>query len=198
VVAEPVITVNYEMHYEILTCPDFSIDEVNEIMDIVEPIFLQTFGIKLIRQTSTTTTALTQRDGCELPDDMACDDICRRINMCRRRHHKSSNHFITVNMGDRNRSVFKFVNYALCFLGTNNNHRPVSGLSDPWGDTMIVSFYARDMEQIVAHEISHLFGATDGGCTDYDCVMYEESIVTIHDRWCDFHDAQIRTGIHLR
>ena len=196
----------FRMDYNILVNTGFSTATAQGYVNQVAPAFLNTFQIQLVRQNTSTVTALNQRAGCNRQSSQGCAHHsivpqldCGPNASCRNAHHRSGGHFLRVNQGNRTRANFKFVNYRLCFLWEDGSgrHDDVYGLAFILGDTMIVTSQTNHPNAVTAHEISHLFGATDGGCNPTQhCVMRIGA--TEHNLWCNVHRDQILAGRHNR
>jgi len=183
----PIVTMNYN----ILVNSWVSHFEAQTIVNDVKPAFMNTFNIHLARGTTTTEQALNQRPGCLKTLNIACSAACGPINECRTRHHRSGNYFVSVRRGTPTRSNFKFVNFRMCSYRYDESvHIVGNGFANArGGDTIIASTQSDNVRRTTAHEISHLFGATDGNCSHRRCVM--TSGAPYHDLWCDFHRNQI-------
>jgi hypothetical protein len=156
--------------------------------------------------TLSTINTFNERAGCTVPivnRTSVCDenDGCGDNDRCRQEHHRSGNHFLRVNQGDRNMSIFKFVNFPICSYRGDGDHIPVNGLAFMLGDTTLTTSRSDNPERTTAHEISHLFGAEDNTatttvCSSPECVMTRGA--STYDEWCEIHIEQILAGRHLR
>ena len=183
------------MNYTVRVNSNVIVADANGIMDDVAPGFMDTFRIRLTRQSSSTLTTLNQRTGCTLPSHLRCshpidsrgqpvhesqrvvDETgqpifhCGVFSRCEVQHHRSGGHFLSVNPSTGTTKVFKFVDYLLCSyrgasLPIENQHITVNGLADKvLGDNIIVSTRSDNVLRTTAHEISHLYGARDGVCS---------------------------------
>ena len=92
------------------------------------------------------------------------------------------------------RPHFKYVDFIICSYRGNRDHIHSAGYANEYsGDTIIVNALSGNPERTTAHEISHLFGATDGNCSSNidPCVMRS---VRDFDQWCNHHRNQILAG----
>jgi len=184
------------MSYDIFMNAGFSTAaRAQGYVDASKAAFWNEFAIILARQNTTATTALNQRPGCTRLFRYGCDSGCAPVNRCRQEHHRSGGHFLTVRPGTRSRSSFKFVDYRICSYRGGGVHWDVNGLANRvLGDTIIVTVFSDNPRRTTAHEISHLFGATDGGCSSSRCVMFPGA--PYFDQWCDVHRNQILANRH--
>jgi hypothetical protein len=190
----------------------------------VEDIFRETFNVNLIRQSSEMTPELNMKSGC-LASGTHAICILPRPNPnpppanlpgcgtalngsdCQRQHHRAAGHLVRVD-SVRNINTFRFVNYTICDYGTNltPNHRDVYGLAlgggivlYPFQRDMVVSLALNEFlhRNTTAHEISHLLGASDGGCGPNmrSCVMSTNNANRSAHLWCPNHATQILSGI---
>ena len=178
------------MNYNIFRGTGVPASEAQRFVDDVKPAFRNQFAIYLVRQSTTMTSALNQRfGGCTLPLNGGCNTDCGPYHRCDQEHHRSRNHFLSVNHSVGPTLAFRFVNFSPCRV-LNGEHGVVNGSADRvGGNNMIVTSQSDNPRRTTAHEISHLFGATDGRCSDPLCVM--TSGAATHTQWCDNHRYQI-------
>jgi uncharacterized repeat protein (TIGR02543 family) len=179
------------MNYEILVNTNVTFAQAQSYVDASKSEFLRLFGILLIRQRTQSLTTLDERYGCERLVTQRCNVDCGELASCAELHHRSGNHFLTINPGSRSRSAFRFVDFTLCSYQGNGRHITVNGLANRiLGDDILVTSRSDNARRTTAHEISHLFGARDGGCTaSQRCVMRPGDLA--FREWCDAHRAQI-------
>jgi hypothetical protein len=196
-------TSNLIMNYEILVSSEFSTDSALNYINASKSAFFDTFEIQLIWKNSSATSDLDEKDGCDVEIESRfsiCNESCGELSECMQEHHRSGSHFLRVNQGNRNKSVFKFVDFPLCSFLLNQNdeeeHTAINGIAFLMGDTILVTSFSDNPQRTTAHEISHLFGATDGDCTSEDCVMFPNA--DVFNEWCVFHENQIRESINKR
>jgi len=180
------------MNYNVLVRTTALTPIFHGFLNDIKPAFRSTFDINLVRHVTTTTSLLNQRTGCGRAIDLGCNRNCGTpLSTCRTVHHRSANHFVNVGRGTMARPNFKFVDYRLCSYRGNGEHLDVvNGAANRIsGDTIIVSSRSPNQRRTTAHEISHLFGAEDDGCSDTLCVMTYGA--PTHSQWCDNHRNQI-------
>ena len=185
----PVVTMNHTT----LLNSTASVSNVNAVLNNVRPVFMDTFAINLVQASISTTSSLNQKPGCTKvpPQNDLCDSSCGKASDssdCSLFHHRSAFHFLNTNSSSGALSVFRFVDYRLCeyYLDSNNTpkHGEVGGLSWKGQKDMIVTTRSGNIERSTAHEISHLFDASDYSCTPNQlCVMTPGS--STYSEWCN-------------
>ena len=173
---------NITRHYDALSNSTTTSNSANIYMAAARTSFRNTFGISLVLQNSNTTTNLIQLAGCQRPT--TCDASCGHCEYgsdCRARHHRSSLYFLDVNQS--NRTIFRFVDFRLCYFATHTGHVGVNGVARMDGRDTLVTLRSDNPRRTLAHEISHLYGVRDNECTySQACVMRSTAV---YNRWCD-------------
>jgi len=191
--------------YEIYVSSNLTAAQAEMIMQTVEPLFFNTFGIFLGRQRSRVTPSLNPRltsIPCVAPHiNGRCTTRCGITadgSDCHQRHHRSGWNFLHqryTNSG--NTRVFRFAGSYICWPGGGGGHGHVGGLAYTLGRDMIVSFQPWQGIPLstTVHEISHIFGATHSiPCrVNQLCVM---STWGVHNIWCEGCRATIMNHRH--
>ena len=194
--------------------------------EAVRDVFRREFSINLVRQSSDISHDLNIISGClahgnnvicvlptpnpNPPPAIIPGSGCGTNidgSDCNRNHHRSSNHFVRTPASPDNVNTFRFVNFRLCSYDSSRDPRPrhnwlygaaTSGLTIQRDIIVSTAHSDRQNRITTAHEISHLLGALDGGCTIPPfgrelCVMsYEAPSVRT---WCDNHKNAIETRL---
>ena len=190
----------FRLNYEVLLNSSVSHTAVLGDLDSVKPAFRNTFGIYLQRQGTRRENELNQRPGCRLPHTERCNPLCGSLSRCRDWHHRSGDRLVfNVNPGSRNLAVFRFVDYIICSYQGNGHHIEALGLANRLlgNDTVVTTRSEGLTRAVIAHEISHLFGADCSlPCTSTFCVMRLGS--DVHLLWCTRCSAEIMRGRNQR
>jgi len=195
--------VSRTLNYEILANQSTSLSTARSLMGPVETAFKDKFGIILMRQgNGSQTSSLNVKSGCTMGNDI-CNTTshtisgeCGIASDCKNRHHKSSLHFLEVNPSSGTTAVFRFVDYNMCYYSSSLGHIGVGGVTDYiGGNNIIVSTASEDTKAVIAHEISHLFGAMDPPYTSCNDICIMNGTAGDNIIWCKRHENEINAFI---
>jgi len=186
-----VITIPYQVRVNGTTSGNRALSNI----DAVKDAFMREFAINLVSVGEPITSVhLNPKDGCLHFD--RCTPACGvhpNGADCLDRHHRSSDHFVrNAHPGSRATASFMYVDFQLCLFGPAPHwgHRGVHGAANERYYSMIVSMHptADNPIRTTAHEISHLFGASDPA-GNYRCEAGQPCVMNpdfhnIDHGWC--------------
>ena len=190
------------LNYRIMVQPGLPVTTAQGHVDAVKQGFWDNFAIRLVRQSNLTTSLLNERSGCTQAAHLACNILDSRLpngcgfaSRCREEHHRSATHFLHVPVtGTVGTANFRFVTFTLCRTPVDRDHMQVQGLATISGYNALIRAVQGPAasRRTTAHEISHLFGATDTTpCNSgQSCTMRNGR----YDEWCINHINEIFRG----
>ncbi|MCL2047672.1 MAG: dockerin type I domain-containing protein [Defluviitaleaceae bacterium] len=185
------------MEYRIVVNSDGGTALLNEaisVMDTLTPIFWREYGIRLVRTGTLITPDLNILPGCEVEGPTLtakCDPNRCGTNKigtdCELRHHRRMGHYNDL-LRSNTVNTFRFIDFGMCNF-SGQEHTEAGGVAQHNGADMTVTINTSSMGRshnlyITAHEISHLYGAPDFGCSGACAVNYTPSLRR-HNSWCD-------------
>jgi len=194
---------SYTRNYSVIANTTTNLATVRGYVNYAATVLASNFGIILVEQGSgQQKPTLNPKASCPRGSS-ACDSSCGTVSNCRTLHHKSANYLLQdVDWSNGPTAVIRFVDFSLCCytLDGNNNYVHYSGniggaALKPYNCLVTTLSSSPGFPQLATvHEISHLFGAPDYGCTSGQlCVMTYGS--NVNNAWCDNCRAAINQYI---
>lgn len=171
----------YDIHLYKNSAMTTSTDTLNNYITSASNIFTSKYRVSFNKVWAGSSTSLNQRSGCTKTISQICNSDCGTLSTCGSSHHKSANHFLYVHQSSSNKIV-RYVDYALCFLDSSNDHIKINGAAVSNKD-IIITLQSSNVQRTTCHEFSHWLGARDNVCVSgQPCVMNPSS--NVYNVWC--------------